>query len=138
METRLDLAILYKALLVWIAILFLAIANGWLRERLLIPRLGAPGALVLSGALLSLLILMTAYAVLPWLGPLTSTQYSYVGLIWLALTLAFEFGFGRSVQHKSWPELLNAYTFKGGNIWPVVLIIIVLAPLLAAKLRGIV
>jgi len=129
---------LYKALLVWISILFIAIANGWLRERLLIPAFGSPAALVLSGALLSLLILVTAYAVAPWLGPLASPQYLYVGLIWLGLTLAFELTFGRSVQHKSWPELLEAYTFKGGNIWPVVLIIIVLAPFIAAKLRGIV
>jgi hypothetical protein len=129
---------LYKALLVWIGILFLAIANGWLRERLLIPAFGSPAALVLSGALLSLLILVTAYAVVPWLGPRVSTQCLYVGLIWLGLTLVFEFTFGRSVQHKSWPELLQAYTFKGGNIWPVVLTIIVLAPFIAAKLRGIV
>ena len=129
---------LYKALLVWIGILFLAIANGWLRERLLIPAFGSPAALVLSGALLSLLILVTAYALVPWLGPLVSSQCLYVGLIWLGLTLAFEFTFGRSVQHKSWPELLQAYTFKGGNIWPIVLIVIVLAPFIAAKLRGIV
>ena len=55
----------------------------------------------------------------------------------MVLTLVFEFTCGRSLQHKSWPELLKAYTFKGGNIWPVVLIIIVLAPFIAAKLRGI-
>jgi hypothetical protein len=57
--------------------------------------------------------------------------------MWLVLTLAFEFAFGRLLQHKPWPELLEAYTLKGGNIWPVVLIIIVLAPFIAARLRGV-
>jgi hypothetical protein len=39
------------------------------------------------------------------------------------------------VQHKSWAELLQAYTFRDGNIWPLVLLVTVLAPVLAWRLR---
>lgn len=124
-----------KALLVWASILVLAVANGALRESVLIPWIGTPAAFVLSGLLLSVLIIGVAYFSLPWLEISRPVQLWAVGLGWLALTLVFEFSFGLS-QGKSWPELLEAYTFKDGNIWPVVLAATVLAPYLAARLRA--
>ena len=54
---------------------------------------------------------------------------------WLALTIAFEFAFGRLVAKRSWDELFQSYRFEGGDLWPVVLVIVAIAPLLAAKLR---
>jgi hypothetical protein len=60
----------------------------------------------------------------------------FAGLIWLCLTLSFEFGFGLFVQERSWAEMLEAYTFKDGNIWPLVLVVTFLAPLLAARIRS--
>ena len=124
-----------KALIIWAGILVLAVTNGILRESVLIPGLGTPAALVLSGLLLSALIIGVTYVSLPWLQISRPVQFWLVGFGWLALTLVFEFSFG-IWQGKSWPVLLEAYTFKGGNIWPVVLAITALAPYIAAKLRG--
>lgn len=124
-----------KALLIWAGILILAVANGLLRESVLIPALGSQIAQVLSGLLLSGLILGVAYLSLPWLQIRRPVQFWLVGSGWLALTLVFEFWFGRW-QGKSWLELLEAYTFQGGNIWPIVLVVTALAPYIAAKLRG--
>ncbi|HSH48419.1 MAG TPA: hypothetical protein VK991_07535 [Halomonas sp.] len=121
--------------MIWFAILMLAIANGVLREFLLVPLLGGPTSLVLSGTLLSLLILCVAYLSLPWLTIHRPLQLWLVGFGWLAMTLVFEFSFG-FWQGKSWSELLDAYTFKGGNIWIVVLAVTAFAPRLAARLRG--
>jgi hypothetical protein len=50
--------------------------------------------------------------------------------------LVFEFGFGRFVQHREWPELFEAYRFEGGNIWPLALVATAVSPWLAAKWRG--
>ncbi|MDT8443406.1 MAG: hypothetical protein RQ722_03855 [Desulfuromonadales bacterium] len=58
------------------------------------------------------------------------------GTIWLCLTLSFEFGFGFFIQERSWAAMLEAYTFKDGNIWPLVLVVTFFAPLLAARIRG--
>ena len=58
------------------------------------------------------------------------------GGVWLALTVAFEFSFGRAVLGRSWNTLLAAYSFAGGNLWPAVLCVIALAPALAARARG--
>ncbi|TKV69289.1 hypothetical protein FDP08_14870 [Marinobacter panjinensis] len=128
-------AVAFKALVIWVGVLFLAIANGVLRESVLVPGFGTPTALVLSGLLLSALIIGVAYFALPWLHIRRPLALWIVGLGWLVLTLVFEFSFGLW-QGKSWSELLEAYTFKGGNIWPVVLAATALAPYIAAKLRG--
>lgn len=127
---------LLKALVLWVAILVLAILNGTLREKILIPAIGSFGGLITSGIVLSLCIVFVAILAAPWYSPLSSTQYWLIGLFWLLLTLLFEFGFGRFVQHKDWAQLLQAYTFEGGNMWPVVLAITLLSPWLAARLRG--
>jgi len=124
-----------KVLIVWMGILVLAIANGLLRESLLVPVLETMGALVLSGLILSSLIIAVSYVSLPWLQISGHAQLFAVGISWLALTLIFEFSFGLW-QGKSWLELLEAYTFKDGNIWLVVLMVTTLSPYIAAKFRG--
>lgn len=129
------LTIILKGLAVWLGILVLAMANGVLRETVLLPWLGAPSALILSGVLLSALILAVAYASLPWLQLRQTWQRLAVGLGWLVLTLVFEFSFGLW-QGKSRAELLMPYTFKDGNLWPLVLAVTVLAPSIAARLKA--
>ena len=125
-----------KAAAVWLLILICAVLNGALREAMLVPRFGRRAGLITSGLLLSACVVGISVLLVPWFGGLTASRCLYLGLLWLCLTLAFEFGFGRLVQHKSWPELIEAYTFKGGNLWPFVLAVTFLAPLLAARLRG--
>ena len=128
--------LLLKSLLAWLLILCLAVANGALREGVLIPSFGKSGGLILSGVLLSSLVALVAYAFVRLQEGITVSQGLSIGVLWLCLTLVFEFGFGRYVQHKPWAELLDAYTFKDGNIWPVVLFVTLLAPYLAALLHA--
>lgn len=122
-----------KALLIWLVILGVAFLNGGLRELVLAPSLGMAYALVLSGVILSVCILAIAVAAVPRLGPMATHEAFGIGVFWLLLTLLFEFGFGRLVQHKPWRELLEAYTFAGGNVWPIVLLVVVLAPVIARR-----
>lgn len=124
-----------KAIAVWLGILVCAFANGALREVIMIPHLGKTVGLLLSGLLLSTLILAIAYMALPWLNITRLSQFLGVGLGWLVMTLAFEISFGR-LQGKPWAILLEAYTFKDGNIWPVVLFITAASPYIAGRLRG--
>ena len=124
-----------KALLVWVVILVLAVVNGIIRETIIIPALGPTYALILSGVLLIFLIVVATYLALPWIQARKKTHLILIGLSWLCLTLVFEFSFGL-LQGKSIAELLDAYTFKGGNIWPLVLLVTASAPYLTAKFRG--
>lgn len=127
--------LILQSLLAWLLILVLAIANGLLRESVLIPSFGRTGALIASGLLLSVLIALVGYLFVR-LRRVTVPQGLRIGTGWLALTLAFEFAFGRYVQHKPWEELFAAYTFQDGNLWPLVLAVTLLAPPAAALLRA--
>lgn len=124
-----------KAFGLWFVILVLAVANGALREAVLIPRLGSASGLVVSGVLLSALILVVAYLGVPWLHA-RGRGLLIVGLGWLAATLVFEFSFGL-LRGKPLDEIMAAYAFRDGNLWPLVLLIIAVAPWLAGKLRGV-
>ena len=123
-----------RAVAIWVLILVLAMGNGLLRQTLLVPWLGAVAGLLASGLLLCALILAMTWLLLPWLGVRGAGPLLGVGLGWLALTLGFEFSFGL-LRGQSGQALLAAYTFRGGNLWPLVLVVTALAPWLAARLR---
>ena len=127
--------LLAKAFGIWLLILVCAVLNGVLREAVLLPTFGKPAAFVISGVVLSLLIVAVSLVLVPRLGPLSMPHAMYVGVFWLALTLAFEFGFGLLGQHRSWAELMEVYTFKDGNIWPLVLALTLFSPAIVVRLR---
>lgn len=130
------LGIAGKAIAVWLGILVLAVVNGMAREAILVPMLGNVPAFILSGILLSMLIVAVSYLSLPWIGQAPVASYIAIGFAWLSLTLAFEFIFGRLIQGHPWSQIFEAYTFKDGNIWPVVLLTTAAAPCVAARIRG--
>jgi len=121
---------------IWLLILVCAVLNGALREMVFLPNLPRTLSFVLSGVLLSVCVLGVAGWLIASLGVLTSGQYWGVGALWVAMTLAFEFGFGGWVRGLPWQELLGAYTFKDGNIWPLVLVVVFIAPYCAARFKG--
>jgi hypothetical protein len=59
-----------------------------------------------------------------------------IGATWLALTVGFEFVFGRLVAKASWDELLADYNLARGRTWPLVLAWIGLGPWVTRKLRA--
>jgi hypothetical protein len=101
----------------------------------LIPQLGEPTGHVLSALLLSALLAALIWFTIGWVKPSTPRVSLGIGLLWVCMTLAFEFGFGRLVAHKPWPELLADYDLVHGRIWPLVLITIGVIPYIAARAR---
>lgn len=126
--------IVAKAVGIWVLLLVLAILNGVLREAVLDPRLGGMPGLVISGLLLCSFILGVAYLFGPRLGVLGSKQLWLLGASWLLLTLASEFSLGL-LRSKTVMEILDVYAFKGGNLWPLVLMTTLAAPWLTARFR---
>ena len=130
--------VLLKASAIWIAFLALAIINATIREKALAPFLGARIALPLSGITLALLIFLVTQLLIPQLGRLTTVQYLTIGGLWLLMTVAFEFAFGRYVIGDSWAVLLKSYDISSGNLWLLVLLVISVSPYLCARVRGLV
>jgi len=124
-----------KAIVVWLLILALAFANAALREAVLVPWIGKVRGLTLSGLILSALVLGVAYLTLSWIGAMRVIELFAVGIGWLVFTLLFDLLMG-AIQGERIRQQFDAYLFKRGNLWPVVLLVTAGAPWVAAKLRG--
>jgi hypothetical protein len=124
-----------RILAVWVLFIPLSILNGVLREEVLSPWLGKQAALPLSGVLLSCLIFLTTHWLFPFIKA-SARQVWRIGSTWLFLTVLFEFGFGHFVMGKPLEVLLTAYHVQGGNLWVLVLFVILVSPWLASRTRG--
>jgi hypothetical protein len=82
-----------RALIVWFALLLVAVANGGFREAVLIPGFGSYTGHIASTGMLCAGILIVTYVAVGWIHPGSRGDTIAVGLAWLSLTLAFEFGF---------------------------------------------
>lgn len=127
-----------RALAVWFLLLVLAVLNGGVRDTWLSPRLGDTVGRALSSMLLSGLILLATWLTIGWIRPTTAGEALGVGALWLVLTLVFEFVVGHYGFGKPWTELLADYDVRRGRIWVLVLLVTFAAPLLTARLRGLV
>lgn len=124
-----------RAIVTWFGLAILAIANGVFREAVISPRVSANTAHVVSTLSLCLLILLLTWVAIPWIAPVSASEALRIGLLWFAMTVSFEFGFGRLVAGKSWDVLLADYDLTAGRIWILVLLATLTAPYLAARLR---
>jgi hypothetical protein len=126
--------LILKAIGIWILLVFVAIANGTARQFLLAPHVSERTAHQISSVTGSALILLVSVASIPFLGATDTRRLLSIGLLWLALTVAFEFTFGRLAGH-SWERLLDDYNLFEGRLWLLVLLTAFLAPLIAARIR---
>jgi hypothetical protein len=120
-----------RLVLIWFGLLILAILNGGFREALLVPRFGRGVGQPLSTVMLSLLIAGLGWIALPWIAPRTLQDAWTVGILWVVLTLAFEFLGGHFLFGKPWPELFADYNIFAGRIWVMVLIVTLMTPIVA-------
>src|SRR5215470_2310332 len=127
--------LLVKAALMWLVLLVVMFANGTFRVLVLQPRLGedlARQAACLPGIAL---ILALTWLFLERVGDPDARALLAVGLLWLVLTVAFEFLFGHYVSGTSWRSLLADYDLRRGRLWPLVLLTVLVAPWLLGRVR---
>ena len=112
----------------WLGLAGLGVVNGAVRETTYTEAVGDHAAHQLSTfTLITMIVTYTWWAQRRW--PLASTHEALtVGALWLALTVAFEFGFGHFVAGASWSTLLTDYDLTKGNLWVLVLLTTGLAP----------
>lgn len=127
---------LARALLVWCGILALAFANGALRELAIVPQVGEVAGRALSSVMLSAAILIAAWFTLAWIGPLSAGDAWAIGLLWLGLTLAFEFLVGHYIFGDPWGQLWADYNVLRGRMWVLVPLATLLAPVISWAQRA--
>lgn len=123
-----------KYVLAWFPMLLIAIANGILRESVFKKFLENLAAHQLSTFTLLVFFATYIWFVVGKWPPASVTQAMLIGLMWLVLTLCFEFGFGR-YRGNSWETLLEDYHLLKGRLWVLVPIWVSIAPYVYYKLR---
>jgi hypothetical protein len=115
----------------WFPIIALAFLNGTIREIAYKPYVGDLAAHQIST--FTLIAFFTAYL---WsIGrkwKIDSAKNAWlIGLMWLVMTMAFEFGFGRFVLNNPWEKLLHDYDILEGRIWVLILLSTLVGPYLS-------
>jgi hypothetical protein len=59
-----------------------------------------------------------------------------VGLMWMVLTIIFEFGLGHYVVGDSWGKLLGDYNLLAGRVWGLFILWVGLAPYFFFRIKA--
>ena len=124
-----------KGIAVWCCIILVETFHGVVRRLFLEPTIGdfrARQVAVFTG---SILILGVAASCIRWIRPTRAADAISVGIVWLVLTLGFELAVGRYVVHATWDRIASDYDVLRGGLLPIGLVVLVLAPFIAAKCR---
>lgn len=127
----------FKAMLIWLMFIVAESLNGTIRELWLVPVLGDVRAHQVAFITGSILILTIATLFIRWLGASRMSQLFMVGFLWLVLTVTFEIVLGRFILGYSWERIVADYNLFQGGLMLIGLILLLLAPLIAARLRPI-
>jgi hypothetical protein len=116
-------------ILLWFPMLVLAIINGLIRELLLRKFVGKLRAHQLSTVTLIIFFAVYIWFIMKRFPPASGTMAILVGLVWVLMTLCFEFGFGR-YRGNSWATLLEDYNLFKGRLWILIPAWVLVAPFL--------
>jgi hypothetical protein len=122
-----------KYVLLWLPMVLLAIANGVARQvwyGRYLSELQAHQVSTLIGLVLFGLYIWISLRLFP---PASAGQARAIGLLWLCLTVAFEFLFGRYVAGHSWSRLCQDYNLFAGRLWVLILLWVTVAPYLSYR-----
>jgi hypothetical protein len=126
--------IIYKYILWWFAFPFVAIINGALREatyKKIVGDLPAHQISTVTGVLFFGIIFYFIFK--KW--KIESARHAIlVGVIWLGLTILFEFGFGHYIMNNPWQKLLHDYNLAEGRVWSLFLVWITIVPFVFYKI----
>ncbi len=120
---------------VWFVFLVIAFGVGAVREGLLRPRIGEPRAHVIGTLIAVTLMMLVIYAFIRQIHEsCLMTDLILIGVLWLVMTVAFEFGFSHFVMGKPWENLLADCNVPRGRILVLVLATVLLGPIIVGTL----
>jgi hypothetical protein len=114
---------------------FIAIINGAIREGWYGKHVSELQAHQVSTATGVLLFGVYLWVLIRLWRPTSAGQAIAIGLVWLGITVAFEFLFGHYVAKRPWRDLLHDYNLFAGRVWLVVLVWVTVAPYLFYRLQ---
>jgi hypothetical protein len=116
-------------ILLWFPMLIIAIINGLIREFVFKKFTGDLNAHQLSTVTLIIFFAIYISLIIKRFPPVSTNMSILIGLVWVIMTLTFEFGFGR-YRGNSWAALLHDYNLLKGRLWVLVPLWVLFAPYL--------
>jgi len=126
---------LLRALVVWLVFITVESVIGTLRALFLEPHMSAEPAQWTGFVTGSAALLIVAYLFIEWIGIPRWAALLEIGMLWVALTFAFEMAIGYA-RGRSWQSLLAGYDIAHGGLMALALVLVLFAPLIAAWLRS--
>jgi hypothetical protein len=124
-----------KAISVWLLIIVIESVHGVLRNLFLAPAIGDFEARQAGVFIGSALILLIAWLMAPWMNLSGRAQFAGVGLLWVGLTLVFEFSLGLAMG-LSWERIASDYDITRAGLLPLGFIVMAFAPYAGTRLRA--
>ncbi len=125
-----------KYFLAWFPMVVIAILNGSLRQYGYAPHLDELLAHQISTATAVLLFGLYIWGVTHYWKIGSARQALGIGLMWLGMTVAFEFLFGHYLAGHSWERLLQDYNLLAGRVWALLLVWVAAAPYVFYRIQN--
>ena len=121
--------------LAWIGLAVVAIANGVLRVKGYAPYMSE-----LAAHQISTFVGIGLFGVFFWFltgfFPLASSRQALaLGVLWLVMTISFEFIFGHFVAGHSWTKVFADYNIFEGRLWILILLWTTFGPYIFYRIR---
>ena len=126
--------VLGRGFVVWLVIILIETIHGATRRIFLEPLVGDTRAKQIGVLIGSFVIIAVTFIFVRWLKASQASQFLVVGLLWVALTLAFELILGRLVLRPPWDRIASDYDPEQGGLMIVGLLVMLFAPVALAKL----
>ena len=119
-----------KAVLVWFLMAVIANINGLIRNFGYGPIIGEyPGHIISTIILITIFIIVIGLFFRLVKGNYENRDTLFIAIMWVLMTITFEFLFGHYIVGHPWERLLGDYNILEGRIWSFVLITTFCAPI---------
>lgn len=125
----------FRAFLVWLIIIIAESIHGTIRQLFLAPLVGDFTARRIAVFTGMILIFLITYFFIRWINAPSVKSLFAIGLMWVVLTVVFEFGLGIFIFGYSSERMFEDYDLTRGGLMGFGMLFMFLAPLLASKAR---
>ncbi len=127
----------FRPIAVWFMIIVTECVHGLLRELFLEAALGDRATHQVGVAVGSLLVIAIAMASSRWMRVRSTRGLLAVGTLWMALTFTFDIVVGGLLVDGRFERAIADYDPRRGGMMLLGMAVLAVAPLLAARIRGV-
>ena len=119
----------------WLPMPVLGTLNGLFRGLVLMQFMSEFRAKQLSSVTLIIILFVYTNLIFDRLDLKLSREALYTGLVWVLLTITFEFVLGYMILKQPFDMMLAEYNISQGNFWSLVIISIFFMPFILLKIK---